>query len=246
MKCRLLFSLLLLFLFSPMGFAEEAAPQVAVIDPYLDMHSGPGRGYPIIRVVKEGEWVSIHKRKNRWFFISTRHGETGWVARDQLERTLNPQGEQTTVKAPNWKDFSQRSWELAMMAGDLDGSRAMGISALYFMTPNLGLEANYGIGLGTFFTSEVAGLAIQHQPFPRWRVAPYLSLGGGVMQIKPKATLVKSERRQEGYASATMGLRTYLSQRFVLRLQYKEYVLFNSDENNEEIIEWKIGFAVFF
>lgn len=246
MKYWLLPSLLLFLLLPLFSQAEEAAPQVAVIDPYLDMYSGPGRGYPIFRVVKEGEWISIHKRKNRWFLISTQSGVKGWVAKHQLERTLNLEGEQTIIKAPGWGDFFQRNWELAVMVGSLDGSRTMELSGLYFMTANLGLEANYNVGLGSFFSAEMAGLAIQHQPFPTWRVAPYISLGGGIMQIKPKATLVKTERRENNYANVTIGLRSYLSQRFVLRLQYKEYVLFNSDENNEEINEWKIGFAAFF
>lgn len=239
--------LLVLLLLSPsFGLAEDDAPKVAVIDPYLDMHSGAGRGYPVIRVVKEGEWITILKRKTSWFKIETSSGKQGWVKKEQLERTLNPAGEQILIASPGFGDFSERDWELAIMVGELSGARTLEFSTLYLTTANLGIEANYNIGLGNFSSTQTIGLGIQHQPFPSWRIAPYGSLGGGVMRILPKATLVKSERREDSFAHAAIGIRSYLSQRFVLRLQYKEYLLFNNDDDSEEIKEWKIGFAAFF
>jgi len=241
-----LWLLIFFFIFPLHCLAEDEIPQVTVIDAYLDIHSGAGRGYPIVRVVKQGEWITILKRKHSWFLIETSSGTQGWVKREQLERTLTRTGEQTLIAAPGLGDFSQRDWELAIMVGKLSGARTLEFSTLYYATANLGLEANYSIGLGSFSSTQTWGLGIQHQPFPSWRVAPYVGLGGGNMRIQPKATLVQGERREDSYAHAAIGLRSYLSQRFVLRLQYKEYLLFNDDDNNEEIKEWKIGFAAFF
>jgi uncharacterized protein YraI len=53
--------LLALLAFAP-GHAEaadEILRKVAVADPYLEMHTGPGRGYPIFHVVDRGEQVEI-------------------------------------------------------------------------------------------------------------------------------------------------------------------------------------------
>ena len=43
-----------------------------------------------------------------------------------------------------------------------------------------------------------------------------------------------------------LGLRTYLSRRFLLRAEYKSYVVFTSRDDNEEVDEWKAGFTFFF
>ena len=225
---------------------QDDAIQVMVIDPYLDVHTGPGRGYPIFRVVKQGDWIAIDLRKNQWFKIVTTNGETGWVPKEQLERTLNPEGEQITVTSPDQQDFAARQWEAAILYGDQGGTPVMEFSGLYVTTANLALEGSYGIGVGSHSSNQHVSLGIIHQPFPSWRVSPYVSLGGGAIRISPKATLVKSERREEQFAHTAFGIRSYLSQRFLLRMQYKEFLLFNSDEDNEEIKEWKIGFAVFF
>ena len=225
---------------------EDDAIQVMVIGPYLDVHTGPGRGYPVFRVVKQGEWISIELRKNQWFKIVTASGETGWVPKAQLERTLNPEGEQIAVTSPDQQDFASREWEAAILYGDQDGTPVMEFSGLYVTTANLALEGSYGIGVGSHSSNQHISLGILHQPFSNWRISPYVSMGGGVLRISPKATLVKSERREEQFAHVAFGIRSYLSQRFLLRMQYKEFMLFNSDQDNKEIKEWKVGFAVFF
>ena len=53
--------LLALLAFAP-GHAEAADEiyrKVAVADPYLEMYTGPGRGYPIFHVVDRGQQVEI-------------------------------------------------------------------------------------------------------------------------------------------------------------------------------------------
>ncbi len=41
-------------------------------------------------------------------------------------------------------------------------------------------------------------------------------------------------------------VRAYVARRFIVRGEYKEYVVFTDRDANEEAIEWKIGFAFFF
>ena len=43
-----------------------------------------------------------------------------------------------------------------------------------------------------------------------------------------------------------IGARAYLARRFIIRAEYKEYVVFTNRDDNEEAIEWKVGFAFFF
>ena len=55
---------------------------------------------------------------------------------------------------------------------------------------------------------------------------------------------VASVGDQVGHVGA--GLRIYTTRRFLLRAEYKSYVVFTSRDENEEVEEWKVGFAFFF
>ena len=59
-------------------------------------------------------------------------------------------------------------------------------------------------------------------------------------------TIVQGEDRTDQIAHAGGGLRIYATRRFVLRAEFKSYVVFTSRDDNEEVEEWKVGFAVFF
>jgi len=57
---------------------------------------------------------------------------------------------------------------------------------------------------------------------------------------------VQESDRTDQLANAGAGVRIYLARRFIFRAQYKHYVIFQSTNDNQEIDEWKAGFAVFF
>ena len=52
--------------------------------------------------------------------------------------------------------------------------------------------------------------------------------------------------RTDSLAQVGFGVRTYLTRRFILRAEYKSYVVFTSRNDNEEIREWKAGLSFFF
>jgi uncharacterized protein YgiM (DUF1202 family) len=65
--------------------AERAADgeRVQVADAFLELHTGPGRGYPVFHVAARGEWVAITLRHTDWFQVRTDKGVEGWVLRRQ-------------------------------------------------------------------------------------------------------------------------------------------------------------------
>jgi hypothetical protein len=58
--------------------------------------------------------------------------------------------------------------------------------------------------------------------------------------------LIQAKDTQDLTAHMGLGLKVYLTRRFILRAEYKNYVGFSSDDKNEEFEEWKAGFAFFF
>lgn len=51
--------------------------QVFVKTPYLELHTGPGRGYPVFDVVAQGDSVIVLFRRTQWLKVRTRRGVEG-------------------------------------------------------------------------------------------------------------------------------------------------------------------------
>jgi hypothetical protein len=83
-------------------------------------------------------------------------------------------------------------------------------------------------------------------PFPNWRVSPYFTIGTGIVEIEPQTTIVQAEDRRDEIAHAGVGANIYLSDRFILRFEYKRHTVLTSRDDNEEIDQWKTGFSIFF
>ncbi|MFK7885849.1 MAG: SH3 domain-containing protein [Gammaproteobacteria bacterium] len=223
-----------------------AAPvPVTVDDPYLEMHTGPGRGYPIYHVVDRGESVEVLRQRTDWFQVRSRRGKKGWVHRDQMIRTLNEDGSKIQIEDVDFGSFSNRRWELGVLGGDFGGANVVSVYGAFALSPNLSAEVSVSQGLGQFSDSAFANLNLVHQLYPRKRISPLFTLGTGVIRTQPSATLVATEDRTDQTAHVGVGMRAYVTRQFVFRVEYKSYVAFTSRDDNEEIDEWKAGFSFF-
>lgn len=225
--------------------ADEAA-QVQIADPYIEMHTGPGRGYPVFYVVERKAWVELLQRQTDWYKVRNARGRVGWVHREQLARTLQADGSPTQVPEITREDYDQRRWELTAMSGDFDGINVINLTAGYALTANLSAELAWSKTLGAYASSELIGASLVHQPFPDWRWSPFFTLGTGSVRLAPAATLVQPHDRRENFIDAGIGVKYHLTRRFLLRAEYKNYVLLTNRNKNEEPKEWKLGFAFFF
>jgi uncharacterized protein YgiM (DUF1202 family) len=86
---RRLLALVLLVQALNVGVANAAAKNLVLVvtDPYLEMRSGPGRGFPIIYVVGRDELVTVLYSRTDWFKVRSLHGNEGWVRRADLWRS---------------------------------------------------------------------------------------------------------------------------------------------------------------
>ena len=57
---------------------------------------------------------------------------------------------------------------------------------------------------------------------------------------------MRPENRDENYVVSGFGIKAYLSRGFVLRGEYRSYVLFTEENDNRNLEEWKIGFSALF
>lgn len=247
---RPVLQLLILALFLPIASfaarAEKLYQEVVVADPYLELHTGPGRGYPVFHVVERGAAVEILKRRTDWFKVRTEDRREGWVARRQMLKTLQPTGELTRLSDGTLEQFAAHRWEVGVMAGDFDGASVISGYVGWLFNPSLSLEVGASHVLGEFSNSYVGTAGITHVFVPEWPVSPLVTLGTGLISIEPQTTLGQPDDRTDQVAYAGVGMRIYLTRRFMARIEYKSYMLFTSRDDNEEIDEWKGGFAFFF
>lgn len=227
------------------AFAAEVPP-LKVADPFLELHSGPDAAYPVFQVIKRDETVEILERKGDWFLVRSPRSKEGWVPREQLERTLTAEGLAPHFAEVGADDFDSRRWELGAQAGSLDGAWVIAGTAGFALTRKFTAEVALSQAMGNYSSSWLANVSLLGTPFPAWRVSPYFALGGGLVRVEPDATLVQSEDRVDGSAHVGLGLRSHITRRFLLRLQYNSYTVFTSNDDNEDPEEWKAGFSVFF
>lgn len=220
---------------------------VKVADPYIEIHTGAGRGYPIFYVAARGEWVQLLYRKTDWFRVITEDGKEGWVSAGQLSMTLNPSGQRVDIRDPNEKDFVVRDWEYGALIGDFEGLSIITFYGGYHFNENISNEIILSQASGTVSSKTILSiLNIVHEPFPEWKMSPFFTLGTGWIRTEPKSTLATTRDRTDQYANYGFGVRMHLTKRFLLRAEYRNYVIFTSRDDNEEIEEWKVGFGFFF
>jgi len=227
-------------------YAQDEVQSVVVEDPFIELHTGPAAAYPVYYVVDRGERIEVLARRTDWFKVRAPRGQEGWVDSDQLQQTLQPSGAPVDVPTFTLADYVERRWELGGLYGDFGGANIVSIFGGFSFTENLSVEAWYSDILGRFSNSQMANINLVHLLFPEWRVSPYFTLGAGIINTEPKGTIVATKDRTDNLAHVGVGVRTYMTRRFVFRAEYKTYVVFTSRDDNEEPSEWTVGFSFFF
>ena len=229
------------------GLADNRLPKILIADPFVDLRTGPGRGYPVFYVVERGQEVEILKRRTDWFEIRTDRNVQGWVAREQMLATLETTGEPLDLEEPARENYMSRRWQGGVMAGDFAGASLISAFGGYAFSDNLSVELTFNHILGEFSNGASATLGLMHVFVPEWRLSPYFTLGTGIIKTDPKSTLVKSQDRTDQIGYVGGGLQLYLTRRFMLRSEYRNNIIFTSRDDNLEVDEWKyLGFAFFF
>jgi len=226
--------------------ADKDAIRVQVADPYIDVHTGPGRGYPVFHVVEQGAWIEVIKRRTQWIKVRTPRGREGWVYRQQLARTLDETGEYVALEDVSQEDFFRRHGELAVMLGEFDGITSLTVSAGFAFTENLQLDLSWTEAQSELATNRLAALGLQHHLYPRWRFSPYVLIGTGMLDIEPRTVLVSPDTRSDRAVFAGLGVRAYLTRSFVFRTEYRNLLALTDSNDNDEFESWRAGFGVLF
>jgi uncharacterized protein YgiM (DUF1202 family) len=226
--------------------AEQEAMRVQVVDAYIELRTEPGRGYPVFYVAERGEWIEILKRKTDWFKVRLASGKEGWVNRLQLENTLTEAGAKTTFRDVMLTDYLNRRLEVGFGWGQFDKNPVLSMRIGYALTPNFITELSASQVTAAYSSTSLMQLNLMALPFADQRVSPYFTLGVGRYKETPKVTLVNSPEVSVTAANAGLGVRVYLTRNFLVRGDFREYMVPINDNRVDTFKEWTIGLGVFF
>jgi opacity protein-like surface antigen len=225
---------------------QEKLVQVFVSEPYIELSTGPGRGYPVFHVVEREESMDVLYRRTDWFKVRDERGVEGWARARDMRRTRLADGSPFVFTLGDREGFTTHDWELGLGGGDYGGANLISAFAAYSLTDNMKVELSLSQFLGNASNGYKAEAGITHVLFPEWRLSPFLGIGTGVVYTEPRATIVLPEDRTDQTAYAGAGLRFYLTRRFFVRADYRWHTIFTSRDDNQELEEWKVQIACFF
>jgi hypothetical protein len=231
---------------APVPEADANSERLRVADPYLEMHTGPGRGFPVFHVAERGAWVSIELRHTDWFKVRTEGGQEGWVQRAQIERTLTEAGGRKSFRDVLLDDYLRRRVEAGAALGRFNSEPLIRFWAGYRLSDTLSAEASLGQVQGVYSGTTLWQASLLTEPWFDQRLSPYFGIGVGRFNNLPNRSLVDAAPVNASMGQATLGLRYHLSERFMLRADYTLYSVFLSDLRSREFKAATAGLSFFF
>lgn len=226
--------------------AAASSDRLQVTEPYIELHTGPGRGFPVMQVVLRHEWIQIELRHTDWYRVRTDKGLTGWVVRQQLESTLTASGVRKSFRDILLDDFLARRVQMGAAWGTFNSEPALKAWSSYRMSETLSLELTLGQVQGKFAGSDYWHADLVVEPWSDQRWSPFASIGVGRFKNEPNASLVAATPTNSKLTHAAAGINYHVSDRFILRADYGLHTVYLSDTRTIEYRAKSIGVAFFF
>ena len=225
---------------------DSRTERLRVNAPFLEMHTGPGRGYPVFYVVERRQWITVELRRTDWYRVRAEGGQVGWVARQQMESTLTEAGDGKTFRDLVLDDYLGRKLEFGAAWGRFKSEPMLKLWTHYRLADAVGVEVKLGQVQGVFSGTDFWAVSLTSEPWSDRRLSPFFSVGLGKFKNIPNASLVNAAPTDAKLAHATLGLRWYLGTRFVARIDGSLYTAFVADNRSTEYRAFSAGIAFFF
>ncbi len=232
--------------------AESTDPimRLTVIDPYAEVRTGPGRGYPVFYAIEQGETIDVITRRPGWFEVRAASGQTGWTSTAELSRTMQASGEPADLPTVSYGDYLTRTWRSGLktgqfIKGELDGADMFSATAGYRVLSWLGVELELGKVFGNDIRGRFYSFNVLAEPFTHWRVSPFIDYGVGDLTIDSQPKLVPLNIEESSFNTYSAGINYYIGRNFLIKGVYRWYTV-DTDITTERVEAWNIGFNAFF
>ena len=236
------------------GNVLHAAPKraftVEVVEAFVNIRTGAGKAYPAFYVAQRGERMHISKRRTVWYKVHLRSNGNreiiGWVHRSDIGETLVAGSSTRTSEHPEFTSEFSANWVANYSLGRIEDADLMGLNlgfrGLKSLIFQFGASAYTGINEQGWMTN----VQLDYQPFPNWRISPFVNSGYGYLKREARGTLVLQDDDSDQYLIAGAGLSVRLTEQYHLRLEYKQLNTLTSTDDNKELDTWRLGVSTFF
>jgi uncharacterized protein YgiM (DUF1202 family) len=232
----------------PARAADVAADseRLQVAEPYLELRTGPGRGYPVFFVVEKAQWVAVELRRTDWYRVRAEGGQVGWVQRGELAATLTAAGSAKTFRDLLLDDYLKRRVEFSGGWGRFKGEPMLRLGLQARLADTLGAELTVGQVQGLFSGTDFWHVSLVSEPWSDRRLSPYFAVGLGQFRNIPNSSLVDAAITDAKLAHASLGVRWHISERFTARLDWTLYTAFVADTRSTEYRSLTAGLGFYF
>ena len=225
---------------------STSTERLQITDPYIELRTGPGRGFPIFYVAPRSQWIEIELRHTDWYKVHTEDGKVGWVSRAQLASTLTAAGGTKAFRDVLLDDYLSRRTQLGAAWGQFHSEPMLKLWTSYRLSETLSLEGTIGQVQGVFSGTDFWHVNLMTEPWSDQRVSPFFTVGLGKFTNFPNLSLVGADVTNAKMANAGVGARYYLTDRFILRADYSLYTVFVTDSHSNEYRAFSLGLSFFF
>jgi len=233
--------MILILMAQPVSAKEKRYPRARVTAPFLEIHTGPGRHYPVFYIAEKNEEVFLMKKRTDWFKVRLFSGQEGWVHYKEIDKTIQASGYQKSWSERFYDNYIDGRLQAGWAWGVFDEDSAIYVRAAYRFTEGLSAETSLGFASGDFRDTNLylAGLVITP-----WRSRWFSingTIGGGLLDTRPDDILINVKNENFKAAYAGVGFSAPLKRRLALRGDFRNYTLFISPKRNREVREYSLG-----
>ena len=225
---------------------NPSTERLQITEAYIEMRTGPGRGYPVFFVVGRSDWIEIELRRTDWFKVRTDGGKVGWVNREQLESTLTAAGNVKGFRDILLDDYLSRRVLMGAAWGHFKSEPMLKLWGGYRLSETLSVEGTVGQVQGVFSGTDFWHLNLIAEPWSDRRFSPFAGVGFGKFKNFPNLSLIGAQTTDAKLANGVIGVRYHLSDRFLVQADYSLYTAFVTDTHSTEYRAFTLGIAFFF
>ena len=231
---------------APASTGSASAERLQITEAYIELRTGPGRGFPVFFVAGRDEWIEIELRHTDWYKVRTDGGKIGWVNRQQLESTLTAAGGRKSFRDVLLDDYLTRRVQLGAAWGHFKAEPMLKLWGSYRLSETLSVEGTLGQVQGVFSGTDFWHLNLLAEPWSDRRFSPFAGVGFGKFKNFPNQSLIGAQTTDAKLANGVIGVRYHLSDRFVVRADYSLYTAFVADTHSAEYRAFTLGVSFFF
>ena len=240
------------------------APAAASADAYLrviaqraPVHSGPGPSYREVYYADRGQVFQVLERGTRdyWFKVELDDGTTGWIVGDLVTPfEVGPAEDdgfftrvgvaiKGAILAPSPVMYASAG--LSFSAGVLDSEGMYLLRPSWLVDPYWAIEGFAGLSPRAQKDLYLGGVGFVLRMIPGAVIGPYAGIGVGAAHISPKADNYIDKTETLMALAAGGGLEITFKKQITLRLDARNWTLFNQNHSNNGL-ELSAGLAIFF